>query len=329
MTQFHDPDLGETFERPSLETTLEALREGESKGFSTAMYYGLSGLEGDALDQFSQVWLALSPGYRKKVIRAIVEVGETNLDLLYEPIGRLSLTDDDEDVRLAAIELLWEDATLETMDRLISLAVHDSSVDVRASANSALGNFILRGELGELPEEETLRAQQAVIRVWNDLDEEIDVRRRALEAISNSSHPMVEAAIRDAYESDDPRLQISAIFAMGRSCDPQWSDHVLEALDGRDEAMMYEAARAAGELEIEDAIPHLKRLAYGDDIEVKDAAIWALGEIGGHDARKALELLSRDAKRLGDDVLAEAIEDALANAGLGGNDLYMFRLDKN
>ena len=41
--------------------------------------------------------------------------------------------------------------------------------------------------------------------------------------------------------------------------------------------MLFEAVRASGELEIEEAAPELIRLLGDEDIEIRDAAIWALG----------------------------------------------------
>ena len=140
------------------------------------------------------------------------------------------------------------------------------------------------GELGDLPEAQIIPVQDAVIDVLNNVAEDIDVRRRALEAISNSSHEILEDAIRDAYDHADRRMQISAVYAMGRSFDEQWIDTVLRELDSDDEEMRYEAARAAGELEIEQAVQSLTRLALDDDREIKEVAIWSLGEIASKEA---------------------------------------------
>jgi len=155
----------------------------------------------------------------------------------------------------------------------------------------------------------------------------VEVRRRALESLANSSHDLVATAIAEAYDSEDQRLQISALFAMGRSCDERWSEIVLAELDNEDAEFRYEAARAAGELEIEEAIPALSRFVFDDDVDVRDVAIWSLGEIGGKEAVRILNLLANDAKLNRDRDLAEAIEDALAIAELGGSNLYMMRLD--
>lgn len=324
----HDFEEGAQREQPDLETTLNALIAGEAEeGMNSVVYYGLSGLPEANVSQFTTVWDSLSPEYRRRVIRDLADVGETNFDLDYRTIGWLALLDADAEVREAAIDLLWEDDTVSLMDRLIQTALSDESVSVRAAAASALGRFILLGEIGDLPDRETARAQDAAIRLLTDLTEDIDVRRRALEAIANSSHEIVVGAIREAHSSPDQRMRISSIFAMGRTCDEQWNDDVLQALESDDLEMRYEAARAAGELGLESALSQLRSLAFDADREIKEAAIWSLGEIGGNEAVRVLQLLAQDAENNDDEELLEAIEDALGNAKLGGDQFYMMRLD--
>ncbi len=91
------------------------------------------------------------------------------------------------------------------------------------------------------------------------------------------------------------------------------------ALQSDDPEMRYEAARAAGELMIEDAIKHLRKLVLDDDREVKEVAIWSLGEIGGSEATRILQRLANDAENSDDEELIEAIEDALGSATMGNS----------
>ena len=323
---FTENDEGQRVQPPDLDTTLNVLRENDGS-VNTTLYYGLSGLDASDLRRLTPVWTALKPAFRRKLLRELIEASETNFELNYNTLAYFALEDEDAGVREAAVELLWEDETLGLMHRLNELALEDEAVAVRAAAASALGRFVLGGELGEMDEAETVKAQETVVSILNNLDEDIDVRRRALEAISNSSHEIVEEAIREAYDSPDRRMQISSIFAMGRSYDEQWNEFVVQQLDSEDAEMRYEAARAAGELEIESAVRGLTRLALDGDREIKEVAIWSLGEIASKEATRTLERLATEAKRLHDDELLEAIEDALGTASMGSSSLYMMRLD--
>ena len=53
--------------------------------------------------------------------------------------------------------------------------------------------------------------------------------------------------------------------------------------------LRYEAALACGKLQLRETVDELEELADDADPEVQEAALWALGQIGGEKARKVLE----------------------------------------
>lgn len=305
-------------EKPDIGTTLEALRNGDADRMPSAdIFYGLTDLMPSEIEQLKPVWLSLDETYRARLLRALTESSENNYELSYRAVGMYNLRDLSPDVRQAAIELLWDDESLEFMGALMLLAEIDPDDNVRAAATSELGRFILAGELGDLPESETIKVQTTVLRIYNNSALPVQVRRRALEAISNSSHDAVTGAIRQAYKSIDRELQVSAIFAMGRSCDSdEWEETVLDELNSEDSEKRFEAARAAGELTLFDAVPGLSQLILEDDREIQEAAIWSLGEIGGKEALRVLNALLDVAEKKKDDTLVELIEDAIGSASL-------------
>lgn len=305
-------------EKPDIGTTVEALRNGAADRMPSAdIFYGLSDLTQTEIEHLKPVWESLDEGYRAKLLRALAESSENNYELSYRAVGLLGLRDLSPDVRHAAIDLLWEDESLEFMGALMQLAEIDPDDNVRAAAASELGRFILAGELGDLPESETVKAQTTTLRIYNNDALPVQVRRRALEAFSNSSHDALAGAIRQAYKSADRDLQISAIFAMGRSCDSdEWEETVLSELDSEDTEKRFEAARAAGELNLFDAVPGLARLILEDDREIQETAIWSLGEIGGKEALRVLNALLSVAEQNEDEALVELIEDAIGSASL-------------
>ena len=330
MTDFHDmyeEDESPSREQPDLDTTLQTLAANKDGSANTTIFYGLANLGAQEIAQVQLVWDNLFPEYRAKLLKQLVDISETNFELNYRELGLMALTDSDADVRVNAIEVLWEDESLELMDRLIDMAQWDESDMVRAAAAGALGHFILLGELGDLPENETIRAQDAAISLLTNDQENLDVRRRALEAISNCSHEIVNEAIDEAYNSDDAQMQASAVFAMGRSCDSRWNEAVVQAFESDDPEIRFEATRASGELAIEEALPILARFAQEDDREIKEMAIWSLGEIGGNFPVRVLGSLAEEAADANDLELLEAIEEAIGNASLAGQDMDLDDLD--
>ncbi len=321
----HDDGLDiSPVKKPSIDEVISILQqaEGNDERIPAAIYYGLSDLDDASMQVFEPVWQKLSADYKRKIVAELAEASEANFDLNFDALGYIALDDFDSSVRRSGIELLWINESLNLLSRLIDLAENDESPEVRASAISEIGRFILLGEYGDVSEQEATRAQDVAITLLNDMSEDIQVRRRALEAISNSSLDFVAEAIQEAYESDEHLMRVSAVFAMGRSYDSElWGETVLRELRNDDPEIRYEAARAAGELEIEEAVTLLGQLAVVDEREIKQVAIWSLGEIGGTHAMRLLTALAEDADEAEDEDLKEAIEDAIGYAGMVGSDI--------
>lgn len=313
-------------QKPSLEAVSAQLRTLDSlQPIPADVYYGLSGLVSSEIERLKPDWLALESQQRRRVLAALLETAEANFEMDYRALGHLSLSDTDAAVRLTSIDLLWEDETLELYQKLRALAASDPSTEVRASALGALGRFVLKGEMDELPAGESDALKDFLLSLYDDIGAPLDVRRRALEALAHGTHERVPTLIRQAYTSDEHLMRVSALFAMGVSCDTRWEDAVLAELDNEDSELRYEAARAAGELELGLAVPRLARLLIEEDREIQETAIWALGEIGGREAVRVLSAMMEIAEEQGDDALLDAIDEAIENASfeIGG----LFSLD--
>jgi hypothetical protein len=296
--------------------TITLLRDPEAS-FTAEAIYSLSDLAGAHLETFRAVWPELPAARRRDLIVRLVETAETNFELDFSTIIEPALHDPDHEVRMAAVEGILEDAALSTVRRLMHLATEDTSDGVRASAVKALGQFVLRGELGKLPAQFNTDLQDLVLALHTNVNEPIEVRRRALEAIGNCGREGVSELIAQAYQANELLMRASAIFAMGRSCDEAWLPHIVAELSSVHPEMRYEAARAAGE----PALGRLAELAYEDDREIQEMAIWALGEIGGKRANRVLTQLAALADATGDDGLADAVAEAQSVAALSGSDL--------
>jgi len=305
-----------------LDETLRVLNDVDQPLSANAIY-NLSDIEPNDLERLGAAWGAIPVDRRRSLVSRLAEAAETNFELDFSAVTRLALTDLDDEVREAAVEATWTDESPDMGRRLINMASGDIAPGVRAAAVSALGRFILLGELGKFDPSLARRAENVAIKLYNDPNESVDVRRRALEAVANCGRAGVDDMISEAYNGTNNRLKISAVFAMGRSCDPRWAQIVLRELASGDPEMRYEAARTAGELEIKQAIPYLAEMLHAGDREIMEVAIWSLGEIGGDQARRVLEDVIEQAEEAEDHDLAEAAEEALQAAALVGDDLAL------
>ena len=273
---------------PPVEQTIAELADG-NQPLLNARLTDLSDLSSQQLSLLGDVWARIETKRRRQIIRRLVELAEDDVCLNFDCIFRHRLGDEDEDIRLAAIDGLWENEETSLLEAFIDLMQKDASVRVQASAASALGRFSLLAEHCKIASDYTPILSRALLSVFNDSAKSIDVRRRALEAASPLSLRVINQTIMQAYHSSDPRLKTSAIFSMGKNFDPEWLPLLMMELSADDAAIRYEAATACGELGEEEAVYHLIELTEDSDAEVQIAAVQALGKIGGSEARGQLE----------------------------------------
>lgn len=272
-------------------------------------YLLLDGLSPAALETVRQVWPQARLPRRRKVIQTLVEIAEESVEVDFGAFFRLALKDPDAEVRAWAIEGLWEDEDSHLIPSLIDLLQRDPAENVRAAAATSLARFVYQGEMEYLRPSTIADLHTALLDVIRNPGETVEVRRRAIEALSFADRVEIPDLIAAAYRDPDERMRISAVFAMGRTCDPAWMETVIAELSSPNPAMRFEAARACGEIEAEEALPALLQHLEDRDHQVREVVVWALGEIGGETARRALRRCLEDP----DPGTREAAEEALAN----------------
>jgi len=275
-----------------LQIVLDELREENQKLERLSLYY-LSNLDSAEAERVREVWAELPTDVRVELTSWLVELAEADFTLNFSAVFRIAMEDDDASVRESAIEGLWEDEDVRLVPRLAKRLLEDESAGVRAAAAKSLGRFILLGELKKIRPGPRRKAYEALVEAHQSPHEDTEVQRRALESLAYVCDETVITSIRQAYASPIEKMRISAVFAMGRSADTRWEQEVQQELFSTAPEMRYEAARACGELQLSDAVSMLKELTEDADIEVQQAAIWALGQIGGDRAREILEHYAR------------------------------------
>ncbi len=258
---------------------------------------------------FEQAWAVIEPERQRQIMYRLVELAEDNAQLDFDSIFRSRLNDQDAEVRSKAIESLWESEDTSLINPLINLLGQDSSEKVQAAAATALGKFVMLVELKKLRSCYKFKIEHVLLNVTNDRSRPVKVRCRALEAVAPLSLPQVKRAITEAYRSHDTKLKISAIYAMGKNCDPSWLAILLRELASANTEMRYEACGACGELGEEEAAPYLIELVNDSDTEVQLAAIQALGKIGGTEAEECLKQCLNNSSELIQQTAQQALND--------------------
>ena len=293
----------------SVEEALAVLRDPGAQLTRSALAE-LSDLAGDDLAAFRRAWADAADEDRVTAVAYFAEMAEDNVELDFNALFRVALDDDHDDVRLGAVAGLWECEERTLIGPLLSALRGDPSEPVRAAAAQALGRFAFMAEIGRLSERDGDRIGGTLVEAIDDEIESIEVRRRAIESLASMRHPRVPGLIEEAYENEDNKVQASALYAMGRTCDVAWMPTLIGELENEDPELRYESAAALGELGHDDAVEFLLPLVGDPDPQVQAAAIQSLGRIGGVAAKNALRRARREADARVGELIAGALEIA-------------------
>ena len=280
----------------------------DDRPFPARYLHRFSDLPPVELDAVKKTWSKVSSRRKHTLLEDLEDLAETDTLTSFDDMARSLLADPDPEVRTRAIRLLWESEDLKLIPVYFKLLNEDEDTGTRAAAANALGQFVYLGELDKYPSKTKKQVEDQLLAATTTAKETL-IRRRALESLGYSGRKEVIPLIEAAYHQKDPDWLVSALFAMGRSCDERWNKQVLAQLHASNDDVRSEAIHAAGELELSSARPALlDLLADEEDLEIRREIIWALSKIGGEGVRARLEELLEMEE---DDEEADFIEEAL------------------
>ena len=298
-----------TEKKSSSPKIIDELLDG-SKEFSRRSLQQLSDIDPASLKTLMEAWPRVQPERKRLLLEELHSLADDDTLVSFDDFARTMLTDADAQVRAGAIGLLDECEDLKLIPAFIKILTSDDNADTRAEAAVGLGKYVELGELEEISEKVQRQVEDALLAKVNS-DDQLLVRRNALEALGYSSRPEVVTVIESAYHRENPDWQASALFAMGRSADERWEDHILSSILDEIEIVRLAAVEAAGELGLDSARAALfKLLEDEEDDNIAGAAIWSLSQVGGEDVRIYIQNLIDQSE---DDEQVEFLEDALDN----------------
>lgn len=228
----------------------------------------------------------------------------------FEPLYRRLMDDPEPKVRQEAIAALWDLADPRHIEPLMQKAESDPDAGVRAKAASVLGIFIFEAVAhGVIEEAQFLAVRGQLLDLAQNPREEMEVRRMAIEALSFDLDDVIADLIEWAYKQPAVEMRMSAIFSMGRSRSPRWTDVILSELDSKEPKLQMEAVNACAEASLTTATPKLRLLAGSKEREVRLAAIWALARTRGPGAIETLEMCGQSSDEETRAAANEAIEE--------------------
>ncbi len=293
----------------SFQTVLDALLD-QNQEFPRRYLPYFSDMDSDSLAALRGIWARVDPTRKLQLLAQMESLAAEDTLVSFDDLGRSLINDPESAIRARAIRLLTEADDPNLIPVYVDILQNDKDGSTRAEAATALGQFVMLGELDEVAESAHHAAEEALFKIFNS-EKNAEVRRRALESLGFSSRLEVPTLIESAYQREDPDWIASALFAMGRSIDDRWEDEVIAMLLNEEPAVQLAAVQAAGELGLASAGPILlKLLEEEEDPGIIEAAIWSLSQIGGEDARIYIQTvidLAEDAEQV------EFLEEALEN----------------
>ncbi len=251
----------------------------------------LSDLEPSQLDQLQSAWPDIEPSRRRTLLIELRQLADLHFEYSFESINRFALGDESADVRRIAIDNLWECEDVSLAPPFVAALQDDPEPRVRASSATALAAFVYMCEVSDFDAGMMRKIEDALLHSTSN-DPDMQVRLRSLEALGHSSRAEVPSLIQQAYDVGDEESKNTALLAMGRSTNKDWSPIILTEFHNAAPHLRAQAAHAAGEIELHESLPELIDLLGDVNSDVRFAAIWSLGQIGGKRATEALtELL--------------------------------------
>jgi HEAT repeat protein len=293
----------------SFQSVLDALLS-DRKEFPRRYLQEFSDMGALELKALLDMWPQVKPSRKLTLLEELTSLAEKDTLVSFDDFARALLTDPEPEVRTRAIRLLDEYEDPKVVPSYLDMLKNDPDVNVREDAANALRLFVDLGELEEIPASIYHQVEDALLASAASEDN-VRVRRVALESLGYSSRLEVTTLIESAFQREDPAWQASALVAMGRSADDRWDDEVTRSLVHVDDRIRKAAVQAAGELSLQSARPILlKMLGEEEEPSILSAVIWSLSQIGGEDVRTYLENLL---DQLEDDEQIAFLEEALDN----------------
>jgi HEAT repeat protein len=293
----------------SFQSVLDALLE-DRKDFPRRYLQEFSDIGTLELKTLLDAWPRVNPSRKLTLLEELDALAETDTLVSFDDFALALLTDPEPEVRTRAIRLLDEYEDPKVVPSYLDMLKNDPDLNVRVEAANALHLFVDLGELEEIPDNIYHQVEDALLASAASEDN-VRVRRTALESLGYSSRLEVSTLIESAFHREDPAWQASSLVAMGRSADERWTDAVTRSLIHVDDRIRKAAVQAAGELSLQAARPILlKLLGEEEDADILSAIIWSLSQIGGEDVRTYLENLL---DQLEDDEQIAFLEEALDN----------------
>jgi len=271
----------------------------------------LSDLSRERSERLRKVLAEMADGPRSAFYRAMDESSLNSFEYNFAPIANIGIDDPEGDIRAASIHVLGFEDDRETGERILDAAQNDPDLRARIAAIEILGQYMFESAVENRIPVNKQRLQKVLADLIENRDEM--VRRAAVVSYAVSEDERVKEIVSGYLAGNDREELIAGLTAVRHALGEDWDESVLELIRHDDEDVCREAIRAAGALQLREALPALYEIISRFDRippELLIVTAEAVAEIGDEGSLDVLETLGEAVVDM-DEEITDAVDDCI------------------
>ena len=271
----------------------------------------LSDLSRERSERLRKVLAEMADGPRSAFYRAMDESSLNSYEYNFAPIANIGIDDPEGDIRAASIHVLGFEDDRETGERILDAAQNDPDLRARIAAIEILGQYMFESAVENRIPVNKQRLQKVLADLIENRDEM--VRRAAVVSYAVSEDERVKEIVSGYLAGNDREELIAGLTAVRHALGEDWDESVLELIRHDDEDVCREAIRAAGALQLREALPALYEIISRFDRNPPELLIVtaeAVAEIGDEGSLDVLETLGEAVVDM-DEEITDAVDDCI------------------
>ena len=271
----------------------------------------LSDLSRERSERLRKVLAEMEDGPRSAFYRAMDESSLNSYEYNFAPIANIGIDDPEGDIRAASIHVLGFEDDRETGERILDAAQNDPDLRARIAAIEILGQYMFESAVENRIPVNKQRLQKVLADLIENRDEM--VRRAAVVSYAVSEDERVKEIVSGYLAGNDREELIAGLTAVRHALGEDWDESVLELIRHDDEDVCREAIRAAGALQLREALPALYEIISRFDRippELLIVTAEAVAEIGDESSLDVLETLGEAVVDM-DEKITDAVDDCI------------------
>ena len=271
----------------------------------------LSDLSAERIGLLRTALSTLSDEKRRAFYDAMDETSLNSFEYDYSPIAKIGIEDSDGSIRASSIHVLGFEDSREIGSKILDAALNDPDETAQIAAIEILGQYMYESAIDNRIPVNKNRLHEALEKLIEEKKKA--VRQAAVVAYAISETKRVKEIISGFLGGNDREELISGLASVRHSLGEDWDESVLELMRHEDEDVSLEAIRAAGALQLKEALPALYEILSRFDRISPDlliAAAEAVAEIGDEGSINVLETLGEAVVDM-DAEVTDAVDDAI------------------